>query len=209
MLNYMYVHCRIDHSILHLHWCGRPLLVLIQCKNSECMTSGERLVDFSVQLFVFVCKCLHSFVSGCWMEQCAFNVLQKQNKHFTRAYRILQRDHILLEPTGSDVNNCISKGKTQVSSNWNFLPFFCFVYYFCLFKLTKVLCAFDCFQFYQFIYLNICLVRNWLIRSGSKRYPSVMFFHFNCLIALVIISQIGGHDFSRNKFRKSLSISIQ
>lgn len=27
----------------------------------------------------------------------------------------LQRDHILLEPTGSDVVNCVSKGKSQVS----------------------------------------------------------------------------------------------
>lgn len=29
---------------------------------------------------------------------------------------LLQRDHILLEPTGTDVTNCVSKGKSQVSS---------------------------------------------------------------------------------------------
>lgn len=27
----------------------------------------------------------------------------------------LQKDHILLDPTGSDISNCISKGKSQVN----------------------------------------------------------------------------------------------
>jgi hypothetical protein len=42
--------------------------------------------------------------------------LMSKNKHtLTFIFFPLQKDHILVDPTGSDISNCISKGKSQVN----------------------------------------------------------------------------------------------
>lgn len=46
---------------------------------------------------------------------------QKYSKKLTYTLSF-QRDHIVLEPTGSDVVNCVSKGKSQVISDWPNYP---------------------------------------------------------------------------------------
>lgn len=54
---------------------------------------------------------------------CCLYIFTKQKYSKKLTYTLsFQRDHIVLEPTGSDVVNCVSKGKSQVISDWPNYP---------------------------------------------------------------------------------------
>lgn len=51
------------------------------------------------------------FDAKCYASTPVFNILI----HIKNLHLFFQKDHILLDPTGSDISNCLSKGKTQVN----------------------------------------------------------------------------------------------
>lgn len=81
------------------------------------MKSERESIEFQTEWFHY-----HSLIAQSnEFEMKARAVLMISNL-FTKAFAIiflsilsLQKDHILLDPTGSDISNCLSKGKSQVS----------------------------------------------------------------------------------------------